>query len=251
MPKANLTKEAIEVLQGMDGIIIRKYIYGIEAGRVLDNTDYNYDVVPCGTPIITKLINNEQVYKALVPTEGYVIPSGWSVAGLASATVRNGQACPIIINGVVNEVALLANMKKVFPTPNRVLTIEDLAVIKSALPHIIFMSDECSDSARVISDVVYIYDETTWNANFNKLADYYAKNPEAAGHDGTYPNVKWVVANFNGLSGTMSVIYNGDVKTTIPGITAASTYVIIDPLGDLNIPYSSFDVTKLVLSVKA
>lgn len=250
MPKANLTKETMTVIDGRDGIIVRKHVYGIEAGRVLDVTDYNYDVVPCGTPVIKKLNGNEMVYKALVPTEGFVLPSGWSYAGIAAASVKKGQACPILVGGMVNEVALIENMKDFFPTPDRAVTIDDLAAIKAALPHIVWMSDECSDVAVTLTNVQYIYDATTWAANKAMLDDYYETHPDAAGADGTYPNIKWVVANFSNIAGTLVITYDGQVKTEVPGITTSSTYIIIDPLTDLNIQYASFDLTKLVLTVK-
>lgn len=241
----------MSVISGKDGIVVRKHVYGIEAGRVLDPTDFNFDVVPCGTPIIKKLVNSEMVYKALVPTEGFVLPSGWSYVGIAAASVLKGQACPILVGGMVNEIALLANMKEFFPTPDRALTVDDLTAIKSALPHIVWMSDECSDDVITITNVEYIYDATSWNAHKAMLNDYYATHPDAAGADGTYPNIKWVVANFSGIAGTLIITYNGEVKTEVPGITTNSTYVVIDPQTDLSIAYGSFDITKLVLTVKA
>ena len=145
MPKANLVQEKLNVLTGRDGIIVRKHIFGIEAGRVLDPTDYNFDVVPCGVPVITKAVDAEQVYKALVPTStGFTLPDGWEYAGIAEATVKKGQACPILTNGVVNDVALIENLKEVYGVAT--LTIANLTAVKSALPHIEWMRDECSDA---------------------------------------------------------------------------------------------------------
>lgn len=254
----NLNREDSKVLTGKDGIIIRKHIFGLEAGRVLNLDEvagapaYTQEVVPCGLPIITKAVDNVKVYKPLAPTVGFVLPSGWSFAGLAAATVKAGKPCPVIVAGVINEVALLSYMKECFDISNRVLTIADLADLKAALPQLMFVSDEAYDgSITTIAGAVLIDSQEDFTANFSKLADYYAKNPSAAGHDGTYPGDPWVVANFSGLTGTLTIAYNGTVKATVPGINPTSTYVIISLSGDLGMTTDGFDLSKLVLTVQA
>lgn len=163
MPKANLTKEAFDVLSGMDGIIIRKHIYGLEAGRVIDTAAisgtieaYSEDVIPCGIPVISKEVSGVPVYKVLPPTDvtedetttyGFNLPSGYSYVGIAAATVRANQACPVMNNGVVNEKAMLNNLTKLFPSGMETPTALSLSDLKSACPHLQFMSDETMESA--------------------------------------------------------------------------------------------------------
>ena len=252
-----LNREDNKVLTGKDGIIIRKHIFGLEAGRVLnlDEVDgapaYTKEVVPCGLPVITKVVSDQPVYKPLAPTEGFVLPAGWSFAGLAGATVKATKACPVIIAGVINEVALLEYMKENFDISNRVLTVADLAAVKAALPQLLFVRDEAYDTTvTTLSNVVLIGSQEDFTANFSKLSDYYAKNPDKPGHDGTYPGDPWVVANFSGLNGTLTIAYNGAVKATVPGITLSSTYVIVSVSGDLGIDPAGFDLSKLVMTVR-
>lgn len=247
METVNYTQEGNNINSAMDGVIVRKHIAGLAGGRALDMTDYTAKVVPCGLPIITDGNGN---YKPLAPTNGFVLPAGYNYAGLCGATVLAGAPVSVVVAGVINWVAMLTFIKEVLPTPDRVLTKEDLAAIKTALPHIIFESDEAGDiTTTTITDIVYIDSQEDFTANFSKLADYYAKNPTAPGYDGTWPGNKWAVANYSGLAGTMVIAYDGTVKATVPGITTASTYVIIDPLSDLGVAYESFNVSKLTITV--
>lgn len=252
MNEVNYTKEGVNVKTEKDGIIVRKHIAGLAGGRALDMTGYSAKVVPCGLPIITDGNGN---YKPLVPTDdaangGFVVPAGYKYAGICGATVLAGKAVSVVVAGIINWVAMLAHIKEVLPTPNRVLTKDDLTAIAAALPHIIFECDEAGDmTVSTISNVVLIDSQEDFTANFSMLADYYAKNPNAAGHDGNYPNDPWVVANFSGLEGTMVVSYDGVVKAELPGVTKESTYVIISVAGDLNMELSAFDLTKLSLTV--
>jgi hypothetical protein len=252
----NLTREDSSVLTGKDGIIIRKRFFGLEAGRVL-NLDqvegapaYTQGVVPCGLPVITRQVEGEPTYKPLAPTEGFVLPAGWSYAGLAGATVKSTKSCPIVIAGVVNEVALLEHLKEIFDISNRVLTVADLAPLKAALPQIMFVRDEAYDTTLTRLDGAVLLDsQESFTEHFAMLADYYRKNPSAPGHDGTYPGDPWVVVNFSGLSGTLTVVYDGAVKATVPGITPASTYIILSPAADLGLA-EGFDLAKLSLAVR-
>lgn len=163
MPKANLTNEAFEVLRGFDGIIIRKHIYGFEAGRVIDTNAiasvidaYTADVIPCGIPVIRKEISGVPTYKVLPPTDAtasgtttyaFRLPDGWSYVGIAAATVRKNQACPIMDNGVVNETAMLNSLKQLFPSSMETPTALSLSALKSACPHLQFMTDETMEAA--------------------------------------------------------------------------------------------------------
>lgn len=249
MATTNYVKEGTQVNAGMDGVIIRKHIAGLAGGRALDMTGVTAKAIPAGLPIIT---DGEGNYKPLFPTEGFVVPQGYTIAGICGASALAEKGVSVLTAGVVNETALLANLKNVYPTPNRVVTLSDLAVVKSALPHIIWESDEATNkTSTTLTGLVYIDSQEDFTANFSKLADYYAKNPTAPGYDGTWPNVNWVVGNFSGLAGTMTIAYDGTVKATLPGITTASTYVIIDPLSDLGVQYASFDLTKLVITIEA
>ena len=249
MANVNYVKEGVILNAGVDGVIIRKHFAGLAGGRALDMTGLTAKAIPAGLPIIT---DGKGEYKPLFPTEGFVVPQGWTIAGLCGASVLADKAVSVVTAAVVNESALLANLKNVYPTPDRVVTVADLAVVKSALPHIIWESDEAADkTTTTLTGLVYIDSQEDFTANFSKLADYYAKNPTAPGYDGTWPNVNWVVANFSGLAGTMTIAYDGTVKATLPGITPSSTYVIIDPLTDLEVAYAAFDLSKLVITVGA
>ena len=48
MQNINYMGEGTQVLGGKDGIVIRKHIAGIEAGRALDCTDYPDEIIPAG-----------------------------------------------------------------------------------------------------------------------------------------------------------------------------------------------------------
>lgn len=253
MPKAKFNSDATTVISGKDGIIIRKHIAGFAGGCVLDMTGRTEKVIPCGLPIAT---DGKGTFKPVFPVDdaangGFILPAGFHYAGLCGASEMANKPISVITAGVVNEMALLLNLKEMCPTPNRVLTLSDLTALKSALLHIIWEHDEVGDPTVVtLSGLVYIDSAEDFTANFDKLADYYKKNPNAPGHDGVYPDVKWVVGNFSGLAGTMTIAYNGAVKCALP-ITKESTYVIIDPLSDLGVEYASFDLTKLVITVGA
>lgn len=166
MSKANLMKDGDEVLTGRDGIIIRKHIYGLEGGRVLD-TDalksgndtiapaYTAEVIPCGIPVIFKRTEGVASFRALPPldiatTEGgtttttykFDLPDGWAYIGIAAATVKAGSPCPVMTNGVVNETAMLDYLQEIFPSAMETPTALSLSGLKTACPHLEFMSDE-------------------------------------------------------------------------------------------------------------
>ena len=71
---------------------------------------------------------------------------GFAYVGIASATVKAGLPVPVVMSGVINETAMLDNMKEMFPSGMETPTA--LAVpsaLKTACPHLIFMSDEAND----------------------------------------------------------------------------------------------------------
>lgn len=170
MTKVKFNKDAVSVVSGKDGIIVRKHIAGLEGGRVIDLTKlasggttliaaYEKEVIPCGIPIIGKTSDGVTTYKALPPTDvttvsgenstttyKFDIPEGWSYKGIAGATVLAGMPCPIIVAGVINEVAMLDNIKEMFPSAMETPTALSLSALKSACPHLIFMSDEANDA---------------------------------------------------------------------------------------------------------
>lgn len=147
MSKINLTKDFIEVLTGKDGIIIRKHLAGIEGGRALDLTDYTAEVIPAGLPIITKTTGDTTTYRPLPPADAdstytFTLPEGFSYAGIAAATIRTNQMCPIMIAGVVGEKALIDSLTSLFPSALENPNTLALSAIKTALPNIIFINDE-------------------------------------------------------------------------------------------------------------
>jgi len=170
MAKAKFNADAVSVLAGKDGIIIRKHIAGLEGGRVIDLTAltsgndtllaaYSLEVIPCGMPIISKTANGATTYKALPPkdvsvtanqttttTYKFDLPDGWAYAGIAAATVKASMPCPIMVSGVVNETVMLENLADLFPSEMETPTALSLSALKSACPHLIFMSEEANDA---------------------------------------------------------------------------------------------------------
>lgn len=174
MAKAKFNKDAVAVSSGKDGIIIRKHIAGLEGGRVLDTAAakdnsnnvlipaYTLEVVPCGIPVVSKSTNGVKNYLALPPkdvtvttgegqsattttTYKFDLPDGYSYEGIASATVKAGMPCPVMTAGVVNETVMLEHLKELFPSEMETPTALSLSALKSACPHLIFMSDEAND----------------------------------------------------------------------------------------------------------
>lgn len=165
MSKVQYNKDGVAVISGKDGIIIRKHIAGLEGGRFLDPAAvtsggstvipaYTLEVVPCGIPVISKTANGVKTYKALAPkdvtsgsttTYKFDLPEGYAYEGIAAATVKAGMPCPVMVAGVVNETVLLDQLKKLFPSEMETPTALSLSALKSACPHLIFMSDEAND----------------------------------------------------------------------------------------------------------
>ncbi len=165
MSKVQYNKDGVAVISGKDGIIIRKHIAGLEGGRFLDPAAvtsggstvipaYTLEVVPCGIPVISKTANGVKTYKALAPkdvtsgsttTYKFDLPEGYAYEGIAAATVKAGMPCPVMVAGVVNETVMLDQLKELFPSEMENPTALSLSALKSACPHLIFMSDEAND----------------------------------------------------------------------------------------------------------
>ncbi len=170
MAKAKFNKEGVAVVSGKDGIIIRKHIAGLEGGRVLDTAAakdgsnnvlipaYTLEVVPCGIPVVSKTADGVKNYLALPPkdvtttvegtsttTYKFDLPEGYAYEGIAAATVKAGMPCPVMVAGVVNETVMLDQLKELFPSEMENPTALSLSALKSACPHLIFMSDEAND----------------------------------------------------------------------------------------------------------
>ena len=136
METINYVNDSTQVLGGKDGIVIRKHIAGIEAGRALNCVDYPDEIIPAGIPVVT---NGSGDYKPLKPavtteegvtTTTYTKPQGYSYCGLAEATTTKKKAVAILTAGVVNEAAC---------------PYEITAEIKAALTHIMFVKDEAAN----------------------------------------------------------------------------------------------------------
>jgi hypothetical protein len=129
MSKVNLVNETNQVLAANDGIVIRKFIAGIEGGRVLDMTGYTAETIPAGVVVIT---DGNGTYKPLLPSSGsYTLPSGYSYVGVVACTVLASKpAVSIMVDGIVNDAAA-----------PYVYT----SAVKSALSHIIFTHDGTDD----------------------------------------------------------------------------------------------------------
>lgn len=136
METINYVNDGTQVLGGKDGIVIRKHIAGIEAGRALNCADYPDEIIPAGIPVVT---NGSGDYRPLKPavttnegvtTTTYNKPQGYSYCGLAEATTTKKKAVPILTAGVVNEAAC---------------PYEITSEIKAALPHIMFVKDEAAN----------------------------------------------------------------------------------------------------------
>ncbi len=115
---------------GLDPIVIRKYVAGIQGGKVLDVSDYSEEYVRAGHVIIHD--TTADTYKPLGVSEGaYVaLPDGCEYAGVCTAT--KSVKCPfvgIMYSGEVNDVA----------SPYAVDDIKE--ALKTALPTLVYLHD--------------------------------------------------------------------------------------------------------------
>lgn len=137
MSKINLTNEKTQITFGLDNIVIRKYIAGIEGGRALDTTGFDLADINAGHVIIRKeeVVDEKTVvtYAPMPVSEGAYaeLPEGYAYAGILTHSMSAKKpAASIMTWGIVNEAVLpyaVADIK------------EDLA---AALPHIEFTKDE-------------------------------------------------------------------------------------------------------------
>lgn len=119
------TKEAFGL--GNDPIVIRKYIAGVQGGRVLDTTGYTEEFIRAGHVIIREV--ESDTYKPLGVKDGkYVsLPEGHEYIGVAVASKSAREPFVAIMHtGVVNDVACP------YPYP------KDL---KAAVPTLVFERD--------------------------------------------------------------------------------------------------------------
>lgn len=137
MENISYTHEHLQMLTAKDGIVIRKHLAGIEAGRALNCTGYTDEIIPSGLPVATDGNGDYRPIKPTVTTvEGvttttYTKPNGYSYCGIVEATTLAKRAVPILTAGVVNEAAC---------------PYEITSDIKAALPNIIFTKDEAADA---------------------------------------------------------------------------------------------------------
>ena len=152
MANVNYVKEGTQVDATKDSVIVRKHIAGLAGGRALDLTGYTAKEIPCGLPIIT---DGNGTYKPLAPadttvesvtTYGFTLPDGYSYAGICGASVLAGKGVSVVTAAVINETAMVANITEKFPSSMTTPNALSLSAIKSALPHIIWESDEAYDA---------------------------------------------------------------------------------------------------------
>lgn len=106
-----LVNQPKEILAGNDGIVIRKYIDGIEGGRALDITDFK---AKTGTSVVKAgafIIKDGDAYKvAPLATGGEAYDSTFAAAkvvGVLVATIDAAkEGAGIMINGKVNKAVL-------------------------------------------------------------------------------------------------------------------------------------------------
>lgn len=116
---------------GMDPVVIRRYIGGITGGRTLDMSDFPNDHIRAGHIIIYE--NATDTYKPLPIEDGKYqsLPEGTALVGVVVASKPKDKPFVAIMNvGEVNDVAS--------PYP-----IDDTlrAKLREALPGLIFIHD--------------------------------------------------------------------------------------------------------------
>lgn len=121
---------------GNDPIVIRKYIAGIQGGRVLDVSDFTEEFIRAGHLIIVKPAANDtekDVYKPMpVSGEAYgTLPTGYEYAGVCTASKSAKEPIVgIMYNGEVNDVA------SPYPLTDAIKT-----ALKAAIPTLTFKHD--------------------------------------------------------------------------------------------------------------
>lgn len=129
---ANLASELQTMGTGMDPIVIRKYIAGINGGRTLDVSNYPLDIIKAGHIIIRDTAND--VYKPMplaTGNEAYnTLPASHEYIGVLVRSIsKEVPLAAIMYGGEVNDVA----------SPFPIDSIKD--ALKTALPTLAFLHD--------------------------------------------------------------------------------------------------------------
>lgn len=115
---------------GNDPIVIRKYIAGIQGGKVLDMTGFTGDYIRSGHVVIRD--TEKDVYKPMpVSSDAYgALPANHEYIGVVTATKSAKEPfVSIMYNGEVNDVA----------SPYSIDSIK--AALKTAVPTLVFKHD--------------------------------------------------------------------------------------------------------------
>lgn len=159
MATANLGGEAVIIASGLDSVVIRKYIAGIDGGRTLDVSGYPLDIIKAGHVIIRSTETGE--YKPL-PIEaaintdpslpdyryGGTVDDTWELAGVLVRSVPKGDArAAVMYAGEVNDKAMpysidvdMMKFTGVEGTSEKSgQTLRD--ALKAALPTLVFLHD--------------------------------------------------------------------------------------------------------------
>lgn len=132
MAIANLSKEATDIITGMDSVVFKSVLEEVDGGRTLDVTGFTPEVIKAGHIVIHETATDE--YKpmpVLADGTGYdALPAGHTYAGAVRASKPTAMAfVSIVYAGTINPKA----------SPYPVDTIE--ADIVTALPKITFKAD--------------------------------------------------------------------------------------------------------------
>lgn len=115
---------------GADPIVIRKYIAGVQGGKVLDVSGFTEEYIRAGHVIIRDTTND--IYKPMPVSEGAYgsLPGSHEYVGVAVATKSAKEPFVSIMHtGVVNDVA----------SPYPLDTIK--SALKTAVPTLVFEHD--------------------------------------------------------------------------------------------------------------
>lgn len=115
---------------GADPIVIRKYIAGVQGGKVLDVSDFSEGYIRAGHVIIRDTTND--IYKPMPVSDGAYgsLPGSHEYVGVAVATKSVKEPFVSIMHtGVVNDVA----------SPYPLDTIK--SALKTAVPTLVFEHD--------------------------------------------------------------------------------------------------------------
>lgn len=127
---ASLTNEKKTILNGMDSIVIRNYVAGIQGGRTLDMKEFPEDVIKAGHVVIKETAT--ETYKPMPVNGGAyaTLPEGHEYVGVVvNSMPADKPFVGIMYDGEVNDVA----------SPYPVDGIK--AAIVTALPKLTFLHD--------------------------------------------------------------------------------------------------------------